>query len=114
MAKQDPGEQFVFQDVTVTSSTNPFSTLENLPDEFRKLLPPELLAGIRQGTFETPGLSALQKNDPTFDPMALLQRATTIIGAVRDAEQNGQWDMVRVVHVTAVLPALAALGARAA
>jgi hypothetical protein len=96
MAKQDPDEHVVFQNVTVTqSSTSPFNTLENLPDEFRRLLPPELLKEIRQGNFETPGLSTLQKNDPTFDPMALMQRATTIIGAVRDAEQNGQSDMVR-------------------
>ena len=105
MAKQDlpqrrgqfqdiGGNSFVVQESTQSSSHVEYN-LEDLPDEFRKMLPPELINGIRQGTFETPDLSALQKNDPAFDAIAFLQRATTIIGAVRDAEQNGQWGMVR-------------------
>jgi hypothetical protein len=99
---QDIGDDyFVVQDITQSdrilirrdSSPDEEYTLENLPDEYRKTLPPELINQIRQGRLETPG--ALQKNDPTFDGFALVQRASTIIGAVRDAEQNGQWDMVR-------------------
>ncbi len=104
MAKQDGGKHFDFQEMTskhvvfqdmMQTSTDEAYTLENLPDEFRKMLPPDLINGMRPGPLEIPGLDALQRNDPAFDQMAYLQRVGTIISAVRDAEQNGQWDIVR-------------------
>jgi len=96
MAKQDGSEDFVVERLTQTSFSDQAYTLEDLPDEYRKMLPRELLNMVRQGSLEArPGLDALKKNDPAFNHMAFLQRVGTIIFGVRDAEQNGQWDMVR-------------------
>ena len=93
MAKQDKRKPFVFQGVTQSSSRETY-TLENLPDEVRKMLPAGLLEQMRQGAAST-DVSALQQSDPAFDQGALIDRAATVIETTRDAEENGQWDMAR-------------------
>jgi hypothetical protein len=94
MPNGDRGKRVVLKNVTRTSTRQTY-TLENLPDEYRNLLPPDVLERIRQGAVDMPGLSELRQHDAAFDQAAFLERAATIVAAVRRAERDGGWDMAR-------------------
>jgi hypothetical protein len=93
MAKRDGRKPIVFQNVTQLSNYGTY-TLENLPDEVRRMLPAELLEQMRQGAV-SPDVSALQPGNPDFDQVAFVERASAIIDATREAEENGERDMAR-------------------
>jgi len=100
VANQDPDEPHIIHEVTQTSFSGTYSlgnlgNLEKLPDAARKLFPPDLLRQMASQLTDPLGFAALHRSDPAFDESAFMQRAVTIIGATRMAEQDGQWDMAR-------------------
>lgn len=94
MPNGDRGKRVVLKNVTRTSTRQTY-TLENLPDEYRRLLPPDVLERIRQGAVDVPGVSELRQLDEAFDQAAFLERAATIVAAVRRAERDAGWDIAK-------------------
>jgi len=97
VANWDGDEPRIIQEVTETSFSGTYNleNLDKLPDKVRKLFPPDLLKQMAKEQTGPIGFTALRQNDPAFDEIAFIERAGTIIGATRTAEQNGQWDMAR-------------------
>jgi hypothetical protein len=67
----------------------------DIPESLRRLLPPELAGGLEALQANGQALVEIRRNDPAFDQPAFIQKATSLVGTIVQAQVNRQWELAR-------------------